>query len=101
MTRDRSLDDFVGGGEDEEREDAGSDGDENADDENDDVTAEEAESGAVADSERTSPTTEDVDPAVGTYRWHPDGVVCAACGETVPRLWFDDGEQVCADCKEW
>lgn len=77
MTEDRSIDDFLGGE---------SDGDEGSDGENE------------SDGAKTAET---VDPAVGTYRWDPEGVACAACGETVNRLWLDDGEQVCEACKEW
>lgn len=40
-------------------------------------------------------------PALGTYRWDPDGAPCAACGERAERRWRDGDAYVCADCKEW
>lgn len=79
MTPDRSLDDFVGG------ENGASEGSDDAD----------------AETEADDAEARTVEPAVGTYRWDPDGVACAACGETVERLWSDDGERVCEACKEW
>ncbi|MDS0294020.1 DUF7573 domain-containing protein [Halogeometricum luteum] len=109
MTRDRSLDDFVGGGEGEESD--GSDPTEGDDSKADSADRADGaggdagdDSGTTPDSaatESAAPTTDAVDPAVGTYRWDPDGVACAACGETVHRLWLDDGGQVCEECKEW
>lgn len=47
------------------------------------------------------PTTAKVDPATPTYRWQPDGAVCARCGATTERQWRDDDEFVCPDCKAW
>jgi hypothetical protein len=47
------------------------------------------------------PTTAEVDPATATYRWQPDGAVCARCGATTERQWRDDDEFVCPDCKAW
>lgn len=79
MTEDRSLDDFVGGSSDASGE-SGDDADEASD-------------------------PDAPEPAVATYRWDPDGVECAACGESVERLWTADadGERtfVCESCKEW
>lgn len=85
MTRDTSLDEFVGAGGSAESDDAGgeataTDGDAAADD----ATAEDA-----------------VEPAVVTYDVSPDGAECAACGETVTRRWRDDPGMVCGECKEW
>lgn len=40
-------------------------------------------------------------PAASTSRWVPDGAACSGCGADVGRLWRDDGELVCSDCKEW
>ncbi|RYJ14823.1 hypothetical protein ELS19_13240 [Halogeometricum borinquense] len=98
MTTDRSLDEFVGG-------------DSSAESETD--TAQSAETNDEADenapdSSVQTDTLEDgdsgtVSPAVGTYRWDPDGVECPTCGEIVERLWLDEDTdaQVCADCKAW
>lgn len=44
-------------------------------------------------------TEDEHDPA--TAHWTPDGAVCAECGETVSRLWNDDGRDCCGSCKEW
>jgi len=52
----------------------------------------------VADDETMG---EAADPATVTYRWDPDGGVCARCEATVERRWRDDGAFVCGDCKEW
>lgn len=92
MTRDRSLDDFVGG------ESGERDGSDDADAGAEARTETEANAGTKADA---GAKAAEADAAVGTYRWAPDGVACAACGETVERLWLDDGEQVCEACKEW
>ncbi|ELZ34081.1 hypothetical protein C474_03950 [Halogeometricum pallidum JCM 14848] len=118
MTEDRSLDDFLGGesdGDDESDGGAGSDGAETAEtvdatgdsSSDSDSDSHDRADGTDAAGESAPPTTDSaapsdsVDPAVGTYRWDPEGVACAACGETVNRLWLDDGEQVCEACKEW
>lgn len=83
---DASLDDFVDGdASGDDRDDAGS--------ERADERETETESPAV------DPST--VEPAVSTYAWDRDPVACAACGEPVEKRWRDDGELVCADCKEW
>jgi len=43
----------------------------------------------------------DVEPAIPTYRWQPEGATCAACGATTEQQWRDDEGFVCADCKSW
>lgn len=40
-------------------------------------------------------------PAVTTACWTVDGAVCTVCEMTTNRLWDDDGESVCRECKEW
>lgn len=129
VTENRSLDDFLGGdaatdgesdGGDESAEDAdgppaddgatadAADGpaEDAAEESSEDAGNEPAEDAAdesvgdAAEGEETGDAP-DVSPAVATYRWDPAGVACPACGETVDRLWLDDGEQVCADCKAW
>jgi len=47
------------------------------------------------------PATDGVAPAEPTVAVSPDGAACAGCGTAVTRRWRDDGEYVCADCKEW
>ncbi|MFA1609411.1 DUF7573 domain-containing protein [Halobellus rubicundus] len=129
MGRDRSLDEFVGGGSDGaetdsdgDDHDAGVDVDADSDSDPDvDESADsdpgidtDAESNSVpdvdadiesdADSDESGhPDPQDVEPAAATYRWEPDGAECPACGATVERLWSgEDGKgQVCADCKDW
>lgn len=76
MTEDRSLEEFAAG---RDGDDADADSDADA-----------------ADSDTDAPS-----PAVATYRWDPEGVDCAACGESVERLWNADEGFVCESCKEW
>jgi formylmethanofuran dehydrogenase subunit E len=83
----RSLDEFLGGGEDSEASES------------------EAES---AEREETDVAVEDADPeltveaAQPTYDFVPDGVACESCGETVETRWHADGVgMVCASCKGW
>lgn len=89
MSKDRSLDDFVGGDSDAEHGD---------DIERDDDADHESPS-ATDTEEAVEPDT--VAPATPTYRFAPDGAACDACGATVEKRWHDDSAFVCADCKEW
>ena len=75
MSRDRSLEEFVGGS------DAGSESAGSRDDPGD-------ESGGV-------------EPIESTYCWSLDGAACDSCGTIAESRWRDDGALVCADCKEW
>lgn len=84
--------------------DAGSepqaDADSETDPPDDDVTAE--SDGVETESTDDGPIPlESVDPAEPTYGWSPDGAECAGCGGTATTRWRQDGEYVCADCKEW
>lgn len=124
--RETSLDDFIGGAdEDEADEQEVPDGVEadvvEADEaEPEDQTAEEStrdesDGGDPAESEaaeaelRSEPDSESatdsnpepVEPAVSTYDWTPTGADCEACGGAVEKRWRDDGRLVCADCKAW
>jgi hypothetical protein len=86
MADDRSLDEFLGGGSDDEG-DAGTDRDD-------------------ADEPRERPEGEteegdDPEPARSTTAFDPDGAACEACGATVRRRWRDDDALVCGDCKAW
>lgn len=107
MTRDRSLDEFLGGEPgDADATDEGEEGDaepapaEPAD-------AEPAAESADPDDDAEPATDPDsdpddaVEPAVSTYEFSPDGAPCAACGAVVEKRWRDDGELVCPDCKVW
>lgn len=77
MTEDRSLEEFTG-----ER------------------SADDAKS-EKRDAEPSDGADADASAAVATYRWDPEGVDCAACGESAERLWNADGGFVCEACKEW
>lgn len=80
MSRDASLDEFIGGGE-------------------SDVDAE--DDSAVADSTAASEGDAEIEPAEPTYVWSPDGRACARCESVVSRLWRFEGALVCEECKEW
>jgi hypothetical protein len=41
------------------------------------------------------------EPDPATARWTPECEACASCGDTVNRLWTDEGQRVCRDCKSW
>ncbi|MFB6091221.1 MAG: hypothetical protein ABEJ97_09205 [Halobellus sp.] len=108
MDRDRSLDEFVGGGSDD-GDDGGDDDSVGVDDDVDDATggagpedAEDINAAAITTSDETD-EPETVKPATATYRWEPEGAECAVCGAIVERLWSgEEGRgQVCADCKDW
>jgi len=114
MTRDASLDEFLGGGG-EESEDEES-GDEESVDEGaateppNPVDAAEEPADAPGGDEPPADAEGDeapplapaaVDPARSTYDWSPEGAECAACGATVEARWRDEPGLVCADCKEW
>jgi hypothetical protein len=117
MSRDRSLDEFVGGDSadsapdadgDVDRDDA-ADPETDADDPGSETESKPAPAGEerdevdpeATDDDHTAIDPDDVEPAAVTYRWDPDGVRCSECGTTVDRLWSGDSGQVCDDCKEW
>lgn len=43
---------------------------------------------------------DDIEQAVPTARWG-EHEVCGVCETETSRLWNDDGQFVCPDCKEW
>lgn len=96
MSKDRSLDDFTGGG---------ADATEGEVDETDDAATIESnvsDTGDFGDTDdNDSVATDAVAPATPTYRFDPDGAACDVCDEAVEKRWHDDGQFVCADCKEW
>ncbi|WP_435123865.1 DUF7573 domain-containing protein [Halobaculum sp. D14] len=97
MPTDRSLDEFVGDAADDD-----ADADEAPSPESDTESGEVAAAGS--DEEDAEPVVLDpstVDPAEPTYSWSADGAACAACGEQATTRWRQDGDYVCADCKEW
>lgn len=114
VTGDYSLDDFLDAGESEDPDDADEgedlaagpdeepeadvDSEPSADAESD---AESSEDGVAPESTDDPISPESVAPAEPTYDWSPDGAECAGCGETAATRWRQDGEYVCADCKEW
>ena len=106
MTRDASLDEFLGGGgeagnEDEDDVDSdATDADEGASDEPAEPAGDDG-SAASEDSGWPSPDADAVTPAQSTYAWSPAGADCAACGATVERRWRDEAGLVCSDCKGW
>lgn len=110
MTRDASLDEFLGGGgeaENEDEDDVDSDATEHPGDADEGAPDEPAEpagedgSAASEDSGWPSPDADVVTPAQSTYAWSPAGADCAACGATVERRWRDEAGLVCSDCKGW
>jgi hypothetical protein len=104
--KDRSLDEFVDGGD--GSADAGGKSEPGGD--GDDAPTEDAsDPPAHADEGATGPDATGSDAAeraLATSRWDPAGATCPACGETVERRWRADEDDpaasfVCAACKEW
>ena len=89
MSRDRSLDEVLGG----EQRDAEPPDDPDGDGADDDPDGDGADDDPDGDDA--------VEPAVSTYAFSPDGATCAACGAVVEKRWRDDGDLVCPDCKQW
>jgi len=48
-----------------------------------------------------TPDHESVEPATAISRWTPSGGTCDVCDTETQRLWVDDGDVVCASCKDW
>lgn len=48
-----------------------------------------------------SPGTTDSAPVTGTYRWSPSETRCDSCSDPVQQRWLQEGDFVCAQCKEW
>jgi hypothetical protein len=116
VTEHRSLDEFAeqthdedgvrGGdaGDDEEAvgdeggvaDEGGADDEDEADDE-----AGVGDGGGVDDETSVEERVSVVEPGTSTSRYEPAGATCAACDAEVGRLWVDDDELVCADCKPW
>lgn len=84
MTRDSSLDDFLGG-------------------EETDAPADASEPETPADAVEPEPEFDEdaVEPAQATYAFSPDGAECAACGAVVEKRWRDEAGLVCSECKVW
>ncbi|WP_280587146.1 hypothetical protein [Halorubrum sp. Boch-26] len=90
MPEDRSLDEFAGG-------------DADADGESADVHERRPTDGERGDTDETGedPDAVEATPAISTATWTTDGAACDRCDERVVRRWLDDGNFVCAGCKEW
>jgi hypothetical protein len=118
MSEDRSLDEFAVDSESDGKRDAADDAADGADEAVDDGDEGAAnpdggaddEDDAVDDGEPTDDADEagtadaeaiDADPAVPTATWTTDGAACDRCGDRVARRWIDDGDLVCAACKDW
>ena len=103
MTRDASLEEFVGGESNGESEVSDSEGGDST------VESEEAESEveeSVVEQDESEVGNDNgcgeaVSPASATYVWTPAGDACARCGSSVERMWRCEGELVCGECKEW
>lgn len=96
VTRDRSLEDFLGGtaseGSDAEEEPEGAaDGPERGD----------GSGPSAGPGTDPAPAGDGAAPIAPTYRWSPDGEACRVCAEQVNARWRADDALVCADCKEW
>lgn len=97
---DASLDEFVGSERDGDGSDANAEPAEPTDPEPADANATEGEETEVGEEASEEDAATDPTPATVTYQWAPNSE-CAACGESVPRRWQDDGAMVCEDCKAW
>ncbi len=100
---DTSLDDFLSGDDGEEAADETDEQASNTDEQESDVDEPPLDS-ARSQRETDDPVATDSEstaPAPSTSRWDADGVTCAACGETVQRVWDAADGLVCATCKEW
>lgn len=101
VTRNRSLDEFLGGKRTESAEGGGEpDGAEGEDSGDGERQGSEPEEGADRAGD-TSATGEAVGPARSTYAFAPAGAPCTACGAVVERRWRDEQGLVCPDCKVW
>jgi hypothetical protein len=90
VSRDRSLEEFVGDASDGE-----SDADHPKSEANGSGHPEDVEE-AGDDTEATAPG-----PIATTYRWSAGGETCELCGERVETRWRAEEAFVCVDCKEW
>ena len=93
--KDTSLDEFLSAAETDERDE----------DSEPEEPTEGGDSVAMEQEEETDEVNEtveaDIEPAVGTSRWSPEGAVCDSCDENANRVWEDDGRYVCRACVEW
>jgi hypothetical protein len=99
MTKDRSLDDFLGSDDAEKASEKA----ESSEREQDEKTPSDDEPAAVTSEQSVSTNETSVTPAIATFQWSPSGAACASCGETVQRRWYDKEAAtfVCVDCKNW
>jgi hypothetical protein len=90
VSRDRSLEEFVGDTSGEER-----------DAEHPPPEPEDSEHAGDTEGKGDSVEGATPDPIVTTYRWSAGGGTCETCGERVEERWRSGGAFVCVDCKEW
>lgn len=90
--KETSLDDFASGSDEAGTE---SEGETSA------VDTEAVEQTADSEPAEQATTPEQVAAATSSSQWSPDGIACNSCGEVVERLWVDEGNRVCAACKDW
>lgn len=93
MGEDRSLDEFLDSGDEQETSDEAST--------TESGTATDTETDESVAPDENEEETESVTPATTTYAWTGDGATCTDCGEVVERRWEQDGSLVCSECKEW
>jgi len=103
-----SLDEFLANSEseDESESDGGPEGGSGA--QNDGASGDGAEFGGRETAGDDTPESRDGgdsekqrEPPTSTSRCRPDGQGCVICKRSMTRLWSDDGQLVCADCKDW
>lgn len=89
---DRSLDEFLSGGDDA--------GDVPPEDTSPDAGGGDDDHSTTRDCSASGADVT-VDPVRPTMRWSPDDEQCDACGATASRRWRDGERFVCPACKEW
>ncbi|ACV11569.1 conserved hypothetical protein [Halorhabdus utahensis DSM 12940] len=64
--------------------------------------SESADDEAATQTQRADEASEEaVEPATTTSEFAPAGAECDACGASIDRRWYQDGDLVCAACKDW
>ena len=104
MTEHRSLDEFAGGTDDSEEDEAAvadADGVDAGETGGVETAVVDDGADAVDDETAVGERVSAADPVTSTSRYDPTGVTCAACDAEVVRLWAVDDEAVCVDCKPW
>ncbi len=63
------------------------------------VSADGEEAGEADDAEEPLESATTADSGFSTYAW--GAYTCGRCEETTTRVWRDDGDLVCPNCKTW